>query len=767
MSSFPPLHRPRHPLVGLALAAAGGILLSDSWRSAPLLPISVVLVVVAVFALVRQSSIATYLAVGLAFALLHHGQIVDTPGLRLAQILGHQPEALTVTGVVITDPKISATGYASFVFRLNSIAWNDRTLTTCAPIYVRWKGTPRIGDSLQLYGLAHPIEPPRNPGEFDMRSWLARQDVYHELSVHYSNDGSFLARRPQYWIRRAAEKSRHWMQQTLTRDLDDAPDVKALITGMVLGVRHQTADDIEEPFQQTGTLHLFAVAGLHVGIIAQLLWIIASLARLRRRLAIALIIPALFFYSAITGLHSSSMRAAVMAAVLLGGFVVERRVFALNSIGAAALLLLTWDTDELFSVGFQLSFCVVAAIILWADPIARRLHRFGEPDPFLPATLFSRTRRLTNQFLWWLSRAASVSLAALLGALPLMLWYFNLVTPISLIANLLVVPLAFFILGCGLLALVTAPFSVSLSVTFNNANWFLAKVILLIVQAFAQIPGGHFYAERPHWPRGATAEVTVLDLGKGGSAHLRAGGDDWLFDCGSVRDFERTVRNYLHFRGVDQLDGLLLSHGDAAHIGGAPSALEIFRPRRVIDNPAPDRSPVHKKLRAFLKSSQLSEAAVTSNQALPLSRRVEARILFPPAGFNAKVADDETFVIQIVIDQKPRLLFMFDSGVATEKKLLAQHIDLRSDILVKGQHRSGLSGSPDFLAAVQPRVIIATSRDFPNSENLSDDWCEHVRNRGIKLFRQDESGAVTVTLFDDHFEATACLTGETFRSDKR
>ena len=70
---------------------------------------------------------------------------------------------------------------------------------------------------------------------------------------------------------------------------------------MVLGLRHQTPEDIEEPFQQTGTLHLFAVAGLHVGIVAQLLWIVATVVQLRRKLAIALIIPALLFYAAITG----------------------------------------------------------------------------------------------------------------------------------------------------------------------------------------------------------------------------------------------------------------------------------------------------------------------------------------------------------------------------------------------------------------------------------------------------------------------------------
>ena len=82
---------------------------------------------------------------------------------------------------------------------------------------------------------------------------------------------------------RAAARARAWMRTTITRGLEDSPDVTALINGMALGLRHEAPNDIEDPFQQTGTLHLFAVAGLHVGIIAQLLWILASLLRLRAR----------------------------------------------------------------------------------------------------------------------------------------------------------------------------------------------------------------------------------------------------------------------------------------------------------------------------------------------------------------------------------------------------------------------------------------------------------------------------------------------------
>jgi competence protein ComEC len=143
------------------------------------------------------------------------------------------------------------------------------------------------------------------------------------------------------------------------------------------------------------------------------------------------------------------------------------------------------------------------------------------------------------------------------------------------------------------------------------------------------------------------------------------------------------------------------------------------------------------------------------------------RVLFPPEGFQAKIADDQALVVQLLIDKQPRVLFVSDNGTATEDKLLQSGIDLRSDIIVKGQHHSGVSGSAAFIDAVHPKVIIATSRSFPNSERITDEWAEMVRGRGIKLFRQDESGAVELKFFPKDWEARSYLTGESFRSTVR
>ena len=766
------LTAPRQPFVGLTLVAATGIIMAEVVPLAPTALISTALIfgICILFALCWPKLPATYLIVAAGFFLLHKFATTNTSGQQLEDKLGERPRVVTAVGCVITEPKISPSGFATFLLKLKSIELEGKTQSTLAVWQVRWKGAPEFGDELKLFGTAEPIAPPRNPGEFDMRAYLARHDVLRMLFARYPEDGTLIRHGGGNPVLRAAQASRTWMQNALCRGLDDAPEVKSFISGIVLGIRHETPEDIEEPFQQTGTIHLFAVAGLHVGIVAALLWVLAAIARLPRKRAAAFIIPSLFFYAAVTGLHIPALRAAVMASILVGSYFFERRAFLPNSLAAAAFFILCWNTNELFSTGFQLSFAVVGAIVLFADPLFRLFQRRAAPDPFLPQSLVRGPRRWMHSSYEWLCGGAAVSLAAWIGSLPLILWYFHLVTPISFLANLVVVPIAFFVLAVALLSLITTSLLPWVAVVFNNANWTLATLVIGIVHLFAQIPGGHFYVGEPDWGNRISAKMTVLDLGAGAAVHVRVNGHDWLVDCGSERSYERIVRQYLHWAGVNRLTGLVLTHGDSQHIGGVTQLLSDFPGVLVIDNPAPDRSLIHRRLSRIvseLEGRGRKPAELAAGDNFDLSRDTIAHVLFPPRGFAGATADDQALVIRLSIAPGPSVLFMSDNGAETERALLSNGSDLQSDILVKGQHYSGISGSAPFLDAVRPRLIIATSREFPEHERISEEWAEQLRARGIKLFRQDETGAVELNFSNREWSARAYMTGEVFRSVSR
>ncbi len=752
----------RQPLTGVAISALGGILLAE-FLSFPVPLLGPALALGAIASLARPRLWLTHLLVAAFYFALHQAQLHDTPGRELRARLGDRVRVVTVNGTIASEPKHSPNDYTTFLLRLDTIELDGRPEPCAATVQARWKASPRLGDEIRLTGIAEPVAPPRNPGVFDLRAYLARQDVFQSVFVRYPENGTILRAGGGNPVVRAAARARDWMRTNLTRGLEDSPEVVALINGMALGLRHESPNDVEEPFQQTGTLHLFSVSGLHVAIIAQLLWILASLVRLPRLAAAALIIPCLFFYAAITGFHVSSLRAATMAAFLLGGIFFDRPVLALNSLGGAALVILAVDSNQFFTAGFQLSFAVVAAILLWQQRLFTALLQPAETDPFLPRSLVSRARLLGEASYRLVAGGLSVSAAAWAGSIVLIVWYFYLITPVSLVANLAVVPVAFCVLAVGMLSLVAAPFSSALALVLTNANWSFAQLILGLAHFFAQLPTGHAYVERPHWPSGARAEITVLDAGAGAAQHVRAGGADWLFDAASARGYERFLRDYLHSRGIDRLDGLVLSHGDSLHLGGASLLLDEFRPRRVLDNGAPNRSSVHRALIVRLKEREIA----AQGREFALSPNVTARVLFPPVGLKTKAADDQALVVQLLIAGKHRVLLVSDSGLETERILLARPNDLRSDILIKGQHYSGASGSAEFLEAVRPQLIVASSIDFPARERIPDDWAEMVRARGIQLLRQDETGAVTLKFFRDTWSATPFVAQPTLRSTSR
>jgi competence protein ComEC len=209
---------------------------------------------------------------------------------------------------------------------------------------------------------------------------------------------------------------------------------------------------------------------------------------------------------------------------------------------------------------------------------------------------------------------------------------------------------------------------------------------------------------------------------------------------------------------------LLLTHGDALHLGGTAQLLDDFPRIRVVDNAAPDHSAVHRRLQQLFQEHGIEPDNLAAGDSFRLSRDVTARVLFPPRNFSSSVADDQAYVIHLLVAPATCILFMSDSGIKTEQALLASGLNLQSDIIIKGQHHSGESGSDAFLDATRPRLIIASSRDFPGYERISDAWVENIRKRGIKLFRQDDAGAVTVSVRQDRWEAQSYLTDEILRS---
>jgi competence protein ComEC len=250
---------------------------------------------------------------------------------------------------------------------------------------------------------------------------------------------------------------------------------------------------------------------------------------------------------------------------------------------------------------------------------------------------------------------------------------------------------------------------------------------------------------------------------------LQSAGRAWLVDGGSEFFAEADTLPFLRASGVNRLDALVITHGDATHIAGIDALAEALRPERVLDSGLKDRSPTRTRAIARLAAMGLAPTRAVTGGSFPLGGRARVEVLYPPAGLRAERADDEALVLRVEIGKFSELL-MSDAGLPSEQWLLAHAADrLPCDVIAMGRHFSGWSGTPDFLRAARPRVVIATAAPFPDSERISAVWARTVRGLGIDLLRQDETGAVTVTVRTDSFTVSPFLSGKSraYVSDPR
>ncbi len=755
--------RPRIPLGGVTLAAAVGILAADWW------PLSATACAVGALGLLlwilggRAGWPVLATGTALAFAALHGWQWREDPSRLFAGAFGPEPWPVEVTGVVSAEPQRMDPGQgpgAVWQFPLRTVHWERagkrETFATTVSVRVKSDQPPAYGDLLALRAAAQTLSPPRNPGEFDFARWMHRSQIYLQLRPLEAGKMEVLARGAGNPLVAAALRVRRWMERTLTLGLEGSPEIAAVIAGLTLGTRDQDGAGWEDAFRQTGTLHLFSVSGLHVGMFAALLWCVLRPLGLSRRQAVAVILPMLFFYALVTGARPASVRAATMIAIALGGFLLNRPPAVANSLAAAALVLLAQDTNQLFLAGFQLSFGVVAALMLLAGPLRQVIVRRLQPDPFLPAKLRNRSRRLQARWSGPVADGLAISGAAWLGGLPLTVAHFHMIPLLAVPANLLAVPAAFVILATSMLALTGGLLSSWLAAVFNNANWAFTSALVGLLQAMASWPGAYVHVGWPSALR-PSIELTIFDAGDGGAVVLRTRGGTWLIDAGSAADFDRFVGPYLMQAGVNRLAGLVLTHGDAAHTGGAKAALLRFRPEAVWESTAFDRSPHRRAVREMLAATGHPPGQLKAGDRLAVGPDSSMDVLFPPEGWRRARADDQSLVLRISAPGL-RVLLMQDSGLATEEWLRTEAAaSLPCDILVLGRHGTDLHATSAFLKAAAPRLIVQAAPDPFDRGAGRHDASRTLGASGASVFLQENCGAVLVTLRGDAWQARGWL----------
>ncbi|MYL37235.1 DNA internalization-related competence protein ComEC/Rec2 [Halobacillus litoralis] len=614
------------------------------------------------------------------------------------------------------------------------------------------------GGLCTVSGTAGPFDPARNPGEFDYAAYMATQGVFTKMMVENHSDITCQGRSYVSFIY-------EWRTNLLKRvqqQLD--PGACSWIKALVFGEKDAIPEEITEWFQTYNLSHILAISGLHAGLLAGGVYMVLYRSGLAtRRQAGVFLLLFLPSYTILAGAAPSVIRACVMALIVLLFSMVNHRIPLSDVIAWTAGFLLVWKPDYLHQAGFQFSFLVTFSLIL-SVPVLKRASG-----------------------LW--QQTIIISLICLLSILPLQIRYFYEFQPLSLFANVAMVPyFSFFVIPVSFLLFLSAfvlPGDVSRGVSslFSDFHhrilsagmsagglldipWVIGELASSAVLVFMIL----FVRMMIHWCRGKLERcfaygaacagvlmvyaslpylspegtVTMLDIGQGDSfvIELPYRKGVWMIDAAGpppyMEDETRTAKTvivpFLKSRGIDTIDTILITHEDSDHNGSVPYLIDQLDVGNVVTSPF---YPVQYK---GVKQREASAGDHLKTDGLSM------RVLHPAE--NTGDANDNSLVVTFDLGGKS-WMFTGDISVPVEKQLLQDLPDVRIDVLKVAHHGSDTSSSDAWLDEVNAGTAWVSAGVENSYGHPHEEVVEKLMERDMLILRTDQSGAVHYNFYGD------------------
>lgn len=748
------IHRPRRLLPALTIAFILGII-SGIYASSPFM-IPMLLAAISVFTAVwfrdtRAGSVCILLAVlftSWALVVLRCG---ESAGERLGPYMMRSPAHAEIRTQVMSHPQVMAPdargrSIVQFDGRVESIRHHDGYVPVKACVVVRLIGNDadvpavRYGDRLNIRGTLRLDERPQTKARGIAGYMSAQRD---NMLVLETGAGIPLVA----WCYQMRESA----QQRLGWGVDENSPSVSLTRALLLGYRQDVPLRVYEAFARTGTLHILALSGMHVGIIVLLLVIFLKALGISRMYWICFFLPFLTAYTIGTGAPASMVRAVIMAVVFFSSYLVRRRADTPSSLALAALLILTVDPLQLFDYGFILSFVAVGGIVMLYPAMIDCVRR----------TAASRDEWADPETGWfaasapWRSRLgelAGISAAAWLVTLPLIATVFHLISPIALIVNIALVPLSSVILLTACLSMGAGFVSYGLASLFNHANVMFGELLLYMVERTSAVPGSHVYVAA--WPwylvagwyvllvmwiagRGkiriavSFCLVIMMAWSMGQRTWSRAvhavsipngdvclllidgpGNHAMLIDGGSAYR-QRELIEKLRQRGISGIDRLVLTRATSDSYSGIAGLMQSMNVGEVLTPPLKYKQLAYEEHRRIWETLIGTEKILewTAGQEIYGPDGLLIRFLYPPKNHSYENSRVSSLILHISRGVNS-VLFMGLADPSIEQKAGDLSLDWNADHLVVGRcgDLDGLSSR--WLTLVSPRTVQISSRPF-------------------------------------------------------